>query len=307
MENINNQSQANLAVMVSPTKDFTSMVPEDEQAVDTKLTLFGVSTDNILENWIPDEEKGVLCLDEDCAMVEARRLGLFSPAASMANIASSVTDKLYAIIRTDEKGRRYFEYCQQYEDGSFSPMMQVAQADLYLAASYGFLSRNITERKLRNRVENFLTRAYEDYMGKFTGEELLDVSQILQILFLARRELPVDMSSVSEFSRENFYKQVLKEALFLTNSELPRKSYFAFDDRDITFLAERLGMKKFEFLRKLKEFNLLYLTGASRGYQTCVRFKIDAEDSDSGKEESYTEWRYCIFRFDNLKGGSISQ
>lgn len=295
----NNQSSE---INVTPVGiDPANLVPEDEKEVDTELTLFGVSKTDLMENWIPDEEKGIPCIGEDSAMVEARKLGLFSPVASMANISSSLTDKLFAAICTDEKGRRYFEYCQQYSDGSFSPVMQVAQSDLYMAAMYGFLSQNISERKIRNRVENFLDRSYEDYMGKSTGEELLDVSQILQVLFMARKELPVDRSAVNELSPEDFYKRVMSEATFLTNSQLPRKSYFALDDQDIAYLAEKLNMKKMEFLRNLKKFNLLYLTESSRGYQTCVRFTDKAEYTESGKDETYTQWRYCIFRLENLK------
>lgn len=298
-ETVNNQSNS---INVLPVGiDPASLVPQDEQAVETKLTLLGVSKASIMENWIPDEEKGVPCLDEDSTMVEARKLGLFSPVASMANISSSLTDKLFAAIRTDEKGLRYFEYCQQYADGSFSPVMQVAQSDLFLAASYGFLTQNISVRKIKSQVENFLTRTYKDYMGKSTGEELLDVSQILQLLFMARKELPVDESAVNELSAEDFYKQTMYEASSLMSSMLPRKSYYAFDDRDIAYLADKLNMKKIDFLRKLKKFNLLYLTESSRGYQTCVRFNVKGAYTESGEDESFTEWRYCIFRLDNLK------
>ena len=129
MENINNKMDSTLMVTVPATLNLTDMVPQKEQAVDTseerqKLSLLNVDTNTLMESIVPKEERSVAYADEDAMLAKAREMGLLSPVADMARIISSLSDKIYAIIRTDEKGSRFFEYCQQYEDGSFSPKMR---------------------------------------------------------------------------------------------------------------------------------------------------------------------------------------
>ncbi len=306
MENINNKMDSTLMVTVPATLNLTDMVPQKEQAVDTseerqKLSLLNVDTNTLMESIVPKEERSVAYADEDAMLAKAREMGLLSPVADMARIISSLSDKIYAIIRTDEKGSRFFEYCQQYEDGSFSPKMRVSQANLFLLANYQFLIKNIPDQKLRNRAANFLTSSIEDYLGKTTGEEMLDVTQILQLLFMARAELPVDKNASTQISPSEFYRNIMKAAQTLGHYEFARRAYYPFNEDEIIYIARELGMKKQELLKKLKENNFLYLTKSSRGYQTCVRFKYTPEELEEYPgESSYTEWRYCVFRFDNL-------
>lgn len=302
MENL----QTKIPCILSTETNPVDLVPEEERAVEPEsieqtVTVLGVHISNPLVDMITDEDRAVFEITENTALSEAKAMGCFAPTIGMAHIQSTLSNNLYAIIRTDSNGTRYFEYCQQYSNGSFSPTMRVAQSDLFLAASYNFMSKNISERRARARVEKFLTKAYEEYMGKTTGEELLDVSKILHLLFLVRNQLPVDKSAIENVSAEEFYIQVMESATLLINYQFPKRSYYTFEEGDILHIAYDLDMKKNDLLKKMKEYNLLYLTESSKGYQTCVRFVHDAEDTDSGKPETYTEWRYCVFRFDNFK------
>lgn len=93
-----------------------------------------------------------------------------------------------------------------------------------------------------------------------------------------------------------------------------RKAYYGLDIGGIEYLAHKMKMKKVDLLSKLKEYNFLYLTKSSRGYQTNVRFKIEPHEREVlekgdpslvGKDYA-TEWMYCIYKMEYL-GNAIEE
>ena len=74
------------------------------------------------------------------------------------------------------------------------------------------------------------------------------------------------------------------------------KAYYPLDNEGIMLLVEELDMKKSELLKKLKQYNFLYLTESSVGYQSTVRITVEFE----GEIDTRTEWRYCLLRLGYL-------
>lgn len=246
---------------------------------------------------VPDDEKALITKDEQTRIKKIRDLGVFSPVHGMANIKNALAGKFYAWIYEDPNGTRFIEYCERYSNRSYSPVMRVEQADIRIAARFQFISRNITERKIRNRVENFIVRAFDEYEGKFRGaqEDEFDIVDILKTLIDVLPKLPICSSESDVQEKETFYWDVVHYAKeTYSGSFYEHKSYFALMDEDVQRIAKELGMQKKNLLLKLKRFGFLYLTPSSKGFQTNVRFK--------GQNGTFTEWAYCIFKLNFFAG-----
>lgn len=278
-----------------------AMVPKEELAVSDNLTLRLPSFPDFQSLVLPDEKAEKLTGDWD-SVAKYRELGFFSPVRGMANISNRLNGKIYAKIHEAEKGQRYVEYAQKYINESFSPRMSLSQAGMRIAAQYNFSSKGIPEAKLRNKISNFILEANDDYYGKFKGvlADELNIEDILNVLYSALPFLPVQIDGMQELEEETFY-QLLD---FHINNNIPYlsitkgcKSYYPLDEECLETIANNMQMKKRELLKKLKQYDLLYLTPSSKGYQTNIRLKYS-------NGSTYTEWRYCIYKlsfFANIK------
>lgn len=252
--------------------DFASKVIETEVAVDTE-----------------GEEDTYAILKE---------MGCFSPVRGMVNIQNVLNGALYARMYRNELKRQFIEFCQRYKDGRYSPIMQVPQADMMMAARHNFLSKGIEEPSVRNRVAQFLLSMWDEYYAKFNGsaEDSLDITDILNVLFASMSKLPVYEEMPKDLDATELYKLIEHYAPDLEAWKvLAHSSYYMLDREGMDKLAHCIGMKTMELLKLMKKYGFLYLTKSSQGYQTNAKFT-----KDNGK--IYTEWVYCIYKFKFLAG-----
>lgn len=285
-----------------------NQIPANERAVEeaqkAEVAINSYSTDLALE--VPEDERAED--QEPDRLSEVRKLGVFAPVVGMSNILNALDNRIFARINVSSDGTRFIEYCEQYSDGRFSQKMKIKQSELLLAAQYSFISRQISESKVRNKVANFIINTTEEYLGKFDGpEEALDIIQLLTVLQQVRTSLPVYKEEGTAQNPELFYETIIQkmdEASLMMLDE--HKAYYTLDDGHIERLARFMDMKKLELLRKLKEYGFLYLPPSSKGYQTNVRFKLAPNLREQNQnQETFTAWMYCIYKLDffaNLKG-----
>lgn len=250
--------------------DFASMVPEEERAID-------------IEDDAEDYRK-------------LREMDYFSPVRDMVNIRKVFNDRLYAQIYVDSNKMRYIRCCQKYADGTFSPIIQLPQSGMRMAARYHFSSKNIQEPMLRSRVAQFVMNAYDEYYGKFPLDEELDIVEILNVLYSVMPKLPVNAEIPSELSAEDLYRSILQHIGDIQAWALyTHKSYYILDNEGIVKLAREMGMPKIDLLKQLKKYGFLYTQKSSEGYQANARFT--APDGTS-----FTERVYCIFKLKFFAG-----
>ncbi len=252
--------------------DFASKVLESERAVD------------------PEGE------DEDYKKLD--EMGCFSPVRGMVNIKNVLDDALFARLYRNECRRQFIEFCQRYKDGRYSPIMQLPQAGLMMAARYRFLSKGIEEPTIRSRVAQFLLSVWDEYYSKFCGEidESLDITAVLNVLYAAMPHLRVYEEIPDEMSSAELYRLIEHYAPDLEAWKvLEHASYYMLDEDGINKLACQIGMKRLEMLKLMKKYGFLYLTKSSDGYQTNARFTF----SD---KTTHTEWVYCIYKLKFLAG-----
>lgn len=284
-----------------------NIVPENERAVDSEVVYEDkkVTLDvfNPYASALSMEDLAIEPTEVSKELEKATKKGFFSPVIGMARLTNILNGKYFAQICIDEKGYRRIEICQEYETGGFSPKIIIKQSDFLRAASYKFGEANIPQRKMKNAVENFLLRLSSECLDKFDGTMSFDFMEILRALGACYRSLPVHNDFNKEETSREFYRRTME---ILRGNEMysmdekvglyGHKSYYPLNWKDIEYVAQGLDMKASDFLKKLKEFNLLYLANSSRGYQTNVRITVEGEDGP----ESYTEWRYCILRLEYL-------
>lgn len=218
-----------------------------------------------------------------------------SPAYGMVHIESGICDSLLASIYEDANGVRYIDCCQQYQDGGFSPRMRLAQSELLSFAKFE-KAGNTADKGTKQRATRILNKTEEEYNSKFCGNpfELIDTRQILLCLITALALLPVYSDDDRQLKRIEFYRQLVEVVKgFQLQMLYPHKFYYSLSEEEVMEAAQRMGMQRFAFLKKLKEYGFLYLTASSVGYQTAVREKYN---------DNKPCWRYCIFKFSQLAG-----
>lgn len=249
-----------------------------------------------LEQFIDEDERAV-DLGRNDKFQEMMKRAEPSPASGMAQIGSALCDCLFGSVYENEKGVRFVDFCQRYQNGSFSPRMRVEQSELLTLASCERLG-DTADKGTKQKKAKILSKAGKEYLGKFRGEpmELIDIEQILLRLINALTALPIYSDDDRELRRAEFYRQVVEIVSgFQLQRLYPHKSYFALTEEEVMEATQRMGMQKLAFLKKLKDFGFLYLTPSSKGYQVCIRSGYQAG-------ETHTEWRYCIFKFSWFAG-----
>lgn len=303
MTNINNQANPDLAGMVPSMINPADMVPPEEQAVEGEPVCeerdIVLSMCNPYQQMLSADDLAVEPVMPD-ELLKATKKGLLSPAIGMARMTNTLGGRFFARICVDEQQRRRIEFCQQYENGLFSPKIVMKQSSFLQAVQNNFGTAKISQRKLKNTVEKFVFDLCCECLDKFDGAMTFDVVEVLKALAKCYGQLPICVDSNGELSPGELYMSIIS-VLQETNSEddddllQGHKSYYPLRDDDVKYIAERLDMPKISLLKKLKEYSFLYLTPSSRGYQTNIRLHSNDEDV-----ETRTEWRYCLFRFKYL-------
>lgn len=237
---------------------------------------------------------------EEQALVEVPKYQLdwmLTPTVNMAQITGVLDDNLFAMVCVSADGRRVIKFCQRYDSGDYSAVMEIKQADLILAVQYGGKAREddsaFVARQRRKALR--VTSAFsEEYYGKFCRGIPLPLVQLLQALFVSVPHLPEIREDQGHLEPRAFY-DLLREKIneYFQHSNIrdlhEKRTYFALIDNQLDEVAQMMGMTKQLLLKKLNEYNLLYLTPSCRGYQVKVRFDANTLD-----------WAYCIYKLEAL-------
>lgn len=289
--------------------DINSLIPAEERAIDT--TDFDeedmmpevevVSSGNDMSVFVPEDEKDIPVeeVHEYNAVLES---GYLTPAAGFSCLKTntSLSERIFALVRINARGQRTVEFCQKYSDGSYSPTIAVKQSELFYANLYHF-NTSALSGQTRTKVNRILDRVRDDYLSVLKYNEAINIFDILKALIIALPNLPEYCEEEAPLTPEAFYKRFIDAMngdydttgkysgrMFVLNEY---KAYYALTGDNICELACRMGMKKGELLMRLKQYNLLYLTNSSKGYQTKIRLGIDPET-----EKPMYEGMYCIYK-----------
>lgn len=294
-------------------------VPEDERAIDevAACPMIGEIT-NVLTECIPQEEQAIEDGErEDEIATEvalAEKRGCFSAANGMAQIKHVLDGRLFASLHVDAKGNRNIAFCERYDNGKFSPKMQIAQWELILLNNFIMEPKSIPIATWKSKATKVMTELTMDYFNKFNGDIPMDMTEILKVLAQIRTKLPVYEDITEADTAQELYTRVYR--CLETNHTLKfnewiynHKAYYALDDESLEIVAEKLGMKPEKLAEKLKTYNLLYLTNSSTAYKTKVRItrRVITEDdlikkvrTEDLPTETTAEWCYCIYKLKNL-------
>lgn len=323
MNNINEKANVGMstegqAMATSITQDLDALIPEEERALATTSTtemevskpdpyssVVAVVEDKQLDELLPEEERALIAKTEDEVddYQEAEAQGCFSIVNGMAKIKNALNDQLYASIEIGKMGERTILFCQQYENGEYSPLVRVKQSDLLMAAACNFLEDKKGIPAVKAKAKRFIMNCYTDYLGKFAGETPLDIFEILNVLVHVRNDLPMYYEKQDILSTPKaLYREVVSIILGKGQYEgiharLDRKAYFGLEREGFELIAKELKTDRYVLARKLKEYGFLYLTDSSVGYQTKVR--LDPSPMPEFKTQAYQNL-YCILKLDYI-------
>ena len=293
-------------------KDLIAFMPEEDLAVEGRAVDMNSDSNIKVEvigtgdNIVTEEDKAEDAEHFFGELERAVNLGILSPVDGMGRIRGILDDSVYARIIETADGDRYLEFCEQYENGKFSHRFKVWQDDLFMAARCGFQPQTIKKGSepidMQDDVKKFMKNLVKEYCRKYNGNRMHNIVEILTGLFKAYKQLPVEKEDV-ESEIEVFYKRLVSEIRQLTLPDcFENKSYYVLAEEDIDGLARKFKMTRLEFLRQLKEYNLLYLTLSSKGYQTNVRLRWKGN-----LLPHETAWRYCIYNLEYLNSRKEEQ
>ncbi len=201
--------------------------------------------------------------------------------------------RLYTWIVEDENGDRTINLHQKYQNGEFSAMLTIQQADVILAS----LEETLSEPKLCRDIERFYVKLGKHYMNRFRGakEDIISVRGIVDMIATDLPNIPAYKDDLTDLERVIFYQRVVDIVKQLSSQICnDHESYYPIDDQDLKFIAQSIGLDRVKLLRKLKKLDLLYLTSSAIGYQNNVRVKLKGEESKPVR-------RYCIIRDEKLE------
>lgn len=299
MANTNNNSAG------APLEDISSLIPIEEQAVVEGKVIF-YEMPNVYEDLlseIPEDEQEDVPEPEITDLALVREQGCFLPVQGMKGFMSEFGDRIYARVHVDARHNRFIEYCQQYRNNEISAKMSLPYADLMIAASYKFNDKVMPAAWTKRIVAKFLMDTTRDYYNKLDyPEEQLDIVNLLNTLVANYSKLPLTSDVPKYDTPEALYSDTIRNVKKLGMALVDEhEAYYTLDMDQMDMVAEGMGMKRDELLKKLKEYNMLYLTSSSRGYQSNIRFKNN--NTENGKEylgKSHTEWCYCVLKLEYL-------
>lgn len=193
----------------------------------------------------------------------------------------------------DEEADRKISFCQQYEDGTFSKILTISQADVITIIMAGNESDIFTQSRAEKICVKFGLKYANSFFG--TRKDVMTIREIVEMIAGELSYIPVYRDDLTEVVRVEFYQKLVSRIKVMTSQVLnDHKAYYPISTEDLEHLARNMGMSKVDLLKKLKKYGMLYLTPSSKGYQTNVRLNGAGEDS-------FTTWRYCILRDEALE------
>lgn len=193
----------------------------------------------------------------------------------------------------DEEADRKISFCQQYEDGTFSKILTISQADVITIIMAGNESDIFTQSRADKICVKFGLKYANSFFG--TRKDVMTIREIVEMIAGELSYIPVYRDDLTEVVRVEFYQKLVSRIKVMTSQVLnDHKAYYPISTEDLEHLARNMGMSKVDLLKKLKKYGMLYLTPSSKGYQTNVRLNGAGEDS-------FTTWRYCILRDEALE------
>lgn len=301
------ENMDNAAALDMPSPDnLSDVIPEEEQAVTETdsskkhipIVVATIEPSEDMRSEIPEEEQEDL-KESKFELTESTKLGCFAPVIGMKGFITDSGHRFFAKIYITLNGASFLDYRQQYSNGDFSAKMRIKQSDLLFASTYRFISENVPDKPMGNKLSKFLMSVTEDYYSKLLfPKEGLDIVSILNLLVGQYETLPVEKEAVPllEDPKKLYPRviQIIKKKWSGVADE--HNAYYTLDKDCLMILADELNVKKGQLLKKLAEYRFLYLTESSEGYQTCVRFKAGGEFFQKG----YTKWCYCILNLEYL-------
>lgn len=246
-------------------------------------------------------EKMAVTVDEDMDEYD-RAVGNVTPTLQGRNpmtyrksmrITNQNGQTIYAYIEEDEEANRKICFCQQYEDGTFSEILTISQADVVTIIMAGDASDIFAQSQAKKICVNFRLK----YGGSFCGTraEFMSIRDIAEMIAGELQNIPVYRDDLTEVERVEFYQRLIRIIKGMTSQMLnDHRAYYPLSTEDLEYIARNLGMTKVNLLKSLKKYDFLYLSSSSKGYQTNVRL------NGTGKE-SFTTWRYCVIRDEKLE------
>ncbi len=282
-------------------EELRELVPEDErlESIDFKSATVRLCERNLqalipsderveVTNQVDDEDED----EEDIVIYEE----FFKVTDGMGHIENVLDNRLVANIFVDEKGKRIFEVCQKYSDGTISEKMRIPQADLYRLAMSKFDVENIPSAQEKQKTKKFLSLFGDEYLGKLEKDEIISPMDILQAVFEVRDKLPVHRRE-QEIPARLLYSRIMdilknEMSCYRDIVSYRRKSYYVLLSDTMEDLAKYLKMPLQKLLRQLAEYNFLYIQNSSNGYQSKVRMFAD--------DASTAVWAYCLYDLEYL-------
>lgn len=282
---------------LSPKENLQELVPEDErlESVDFKSATVR-SCDSNLQSLIPDDELAVQNIQAENEKDVCISEEFFKATDGMAYIENVLDNRLVANIFVDEKGKRVFEVCQKYADGTISGKMRIPQADLYRLAMANFDVESIPTTLEKQKTKKFLSYFGDEYLGKIEKDDIIPPMDILQAVYAVRGKLPVHRRE-QEMPAQQLYRRIMeifKNEMFgtLELTAYKRKAYYVLFSETMESLAKYLKMPLQKLLHQLAEYNFLYIQNSSNGYQSKVRLYAD--------DASTATWAYCLYDLEYL-------
>lgn len=249
---------------------------------------------NDLNQFVPDDERVELA-DSD-RVSRLSNAGILSKVDGMGQIRGRLDDAIYAVIKVDEKGVRWYEFCQKLTDGGYSPKLSIRQADLFRLCNCQFQVERIANRVERRKAATSLSTITDAYLNSLFASDMRSIYDILLCLCDASQQLPVQYEEEGG-SIEELYERIIQ----ILEYEEPRlvfekkRAYYMLQKPAMEELARMLGMPRLKLLKILKENRLLFLQESAEGYESKVKVYGVGVDF------------YCIFDLEYLleKAGLI--
>lgn len=200
---------------------------------------------------------------------------------------------IFAYIEEDEEANRMIRFCQQYVNETFSKVITISQADVVTIIMAGDTNDVFTQ----SRADKICVKFGLKYGNSFSGtrEDVMTIRDIAEMIADELLYIPVYRDDLTEVERVEFYQRLVGMIKGMTSQVLnDHKAYYPISTEDIESLARNMSMTKVKLLKRLKRYDLLYLTPSSKGYQTNIRMNGTGKDS-------FTTWRYCVIRDEELE------
>ena len=282
-----------------------------------------VKQNNSIEESVLEKNRAVV-EDEDMDFLILMQQGKNALAvAGMASIEGITGSCLRAMIKEDKNGKKTVVFAQQYQDGTFSPTVEVEQSRLIQYVLYRIQESNLgtvskediskfkdAQFKRDNLAAvRFYNKLEEVYYATMSREPL-EIDRVIIDLFKALGALPVlpDRAGQMLTSGECYWKllELIKHGSSVGVCLLPYKGnenedFYLLTTYDMesyanNFCEQGFVISSLELIKKLNDGGFLFVQGSAGGYQSNVRYNDVFNDGKPSIDKFY-----CLRKMENLK------